>query len=190
MKVNFKAQLKEMMVKDLGAKEKEEVYVMTEENFLQLDAEIGNGGFEGKFIIKKSKKDKALFAVAYISKKSENVVVIRVKEVKVIKVSSKKLVNALKLKTEMKKDTGINIHKASFEMKNTNDGNLLDKFIKLLNVEIETSGLGSEAQYENVDNTENGFSGYIDFPKIKGHSKDGYANYKKCMTEAKRKLRV
>lgn len=166
------------------------VYMMTQSKLAEVKANINK-----KFIVKE-KGDKA--AIAYASKKSENLVLIKVvaDEKPAKKSSSKKQDKQakkaaakepkFKVTYTMQKDTGLAIHFCEFEMRGANEQQF-EKFIGLVNEKFaEIFGHGSTIQYDGVDELDDGsYTGRIMFAKIKGHSKDGYAAYKKAMTEAK-----
>lgn len=200
-----KTNMKQEMVAMVAAAAKKfdaekNVYTMTQSKLAEVKANINE-----KFVVKE-KDDKA--AIAYASKKSENLVLIKVvadekpakkqsskkqqskKQDKADKQSkqTKKAAKEPKFKVSyaMQKDTGLAFHFCEFEMSGANEQQF-DKFIELVNEKFaEIFGQESRIEYDCVDELEDGsYAGRVVFAKIKGHSKDGYAAYKKAMTEAK-----
>lgn len=158
-----------------------------------------------KFTIKNNKKDENLKAIAYTSKKSENLVLIRiiedkVEEVKIKKISKKSSSVFLKIKTEMLKDSGINYHKCLVTMRvaktlQDNGEFNLDRFLDTANKIINEEEILESATFEgetkiNEDEDSITYKNIICFPKIPKHSKDGYAKYKTCLTQAKKQIKV
>lgn len=201
-----KTNMKQEMVAMVAAAAKKfdaekNVYTMTQSKLAEVKANINE-----KFVVKE-KDDKA--AIAYASKKSENLVLIKVvadekpaKKQQSKKSTSKKQDKAdkqskqtkkatakepkFKVSYAMQKDTGLAFHFCEFEMSGANEQQF-DKFIELVNEKFaEIFGQESRIEYDCVDELEDGsYAGRVVFAKIKGHSKDGYAAYKKAMTEAK-----
>lgn len=201
-KTNMKQEMVAMVAAAAKAFDAEKnVYTMTQSKLAEVKANINE-----KFVVKE-KDDKA--AIAYASKKSENLVLIKVvadekpaKKQSSKKQQSKKQDKAdkqskqtkkaaakepkFKVSYAMQKDTGLAFHFCEFEMSGANEQQF-DKFIELVNEKFaEIFGQESRIEYDCVDELEDGsYAGRVVFAKIKGHSKDGYAAYKKAMTEAK-----
>jgi hypothetical protein len=176
------------MVNGLATNVDGNVFEMTAKNFKKLDVEIGNGAFDGKFVVVKNNKVENMYAVVYKTKKSDRIVVIKV--VKAEKKVTKK--NGFGFSFSMQNDRGLDCHFCEFEMVSANKKTLKD-FLNCLNEKLKNSelgDLGASAIYDMIDDVENGFAGRIVFIKIKGHSKDGYALYKKLLVEAKREFKA
>lgn len=190
MKNNFKNEMI-AKVEELATKKVENGVEMTAENFNKFRNMIDNEEFGGKFTIVANKKNDKLFAVVYKTKKSNKLVIIRIVEVekKVEKKATKKSVKGFTFKFKMLNDKGLDVHVAEFEMTNASQEEF-NLFFSKVNEHINDDEILEHAKYENVVSTINGFTGKIVFPKIKGHSKDGYASYKKCVVAAKRDLRA
>ena len=140
-----------------------------------------------------NKKDETLKAVAYKTKKSERLAVLKVAETKETK-ETKEIKKHVKVKTEMQKDNGMSVHSAYVTIirdesfVKTND--CFERLVELVNEKIEEAALGflAKAKMEGVVEDGRSCYGYIVFDKIKGHSKDGYAAYKKALSAARREF--
>lgn len=163
-----------------------------------------------KFVVKKNKEDDSLRAIAYKTKKSLNIIELKiiddeVEEVEAEKKAEKKATkpaSSIKIKTQMLKDAGLKNHECSIEMiipaksVDVDFKNIWDNYIELVNKYIDEYGYLMNAKAESeleVSNNEQGdivVKSVIAFPKIKGHSKDGYKNYKMSMVKAKKELKA
>lgn len=153
-----------------------------------------------KFTIKNNKKNENLKAIAYTTKKSENIVVIEIIEDKVEEVAkeTKQSVSA-KIKTEMLKDAGETYHKCLIQAKvfrklQEDKGLSLDSFLEIANRIIESDDLLESGLFEGetkitVEGDMVIFENVICLPKIPKHSKDGYAKYKSCIAQAKKEFK-
>lgn len=186
-----KVSMKEMMMEVIrnNGKEVDGVFEITQEAFIKVTNEIEK---LGKFSIISNKKDDTLKAVAYTSKKSERLAVI-----KLVKESKKQQKSSVSIKTNMMKDEGLVYHKALVEIETSGlaevDNAAFVKFVTTVNDYIKKESaefLCCAELSEDVKGEEGKMKGYVLFPKVKGHSKDGYALYKKCMTLAKREMKT
>lgn len=192
-----KVSMKEKMVEVVKntAKEVNGVYEVERSKYESLVKEVE--ALE-KFTIKNNKKDENLKAIAYTSKKSENLVLIRIVEDKKTKTSKKSI--SMKIKTEMMKDTGINYHKCLVRMKIAktlqDKGEFtIDKFLDITNKIIEDEEILESATFEDETKVIEEddciiYENVICLPKIPKHSKDGYAKYKTCITQAKKEMKI
>lgn len=165
-----------------------------------------------KFVVKKNKEDDSLRAIAYKTKKSQNIVELKIidDEVEEVEAENKaeekaaKPATSIKIKTKMNKDAGLSYHEAFIEM--IIPGNSLardveeifENYVGLVNdciseYEIfKKDGMCQVTTELDVKTDEAGnmiVTGLLAFPKIKGHSKDGYKNYKMSMVKAKKELK-
>jgi hypothetical protein len=177
MRTNLKNEMINM-VKANATKEVNGVYEMTAKKFEAVKESLNE-----KFTVIDNKKDSKLHAVAYKTKKSEKLVIIKVVA------ETKATNNEFKFSFEMLNDKGLETHCCEFNMEAKNE-KVVKNFMERLNENIKNSGLGEEALFNLTVNADNNFSGQIIFPKIAGHSKDGYANYKKCLTATKREFKI
>ena len=185
----MKKSMKEMLIETVAdmAKNREDNIFEVEER--KLDELLKKVEKLEKFTVIKNKKNDKLLAVAYKTKKSDRIVIIKIVENVKQQVKTESRNNKILLKTVMEKDAGLAVHRAEFTIKNVKEGFLSD-FLSAINDKIKDSKLGESAEMVDVEFKDGSYVGYIEFPKIKGHSKDGYANYKKCMTEAKKQMRA
>lgn len=188
MKTTAKQEM--MNVVERYAKKNGEVYEVSKEDFEKLAAEVE--AIE-KFVIVSNKKDETLKAVAYKTKKSERLAVLKVVETVETK-ETKEVKKHVKVRTEMQKDNGMSVHSAYVTIVKdesfvkTND--YFERLVELVNEKIEEAALGflAKAKMEGVVEDGRSCYGYIVFDKIKGHSKDGYAAYKKALSAARREF--
>lgn len=198
----MKKSIKETMVElvKMVATEKEGIFQVerskVEELFTAVEA-------LGKFTVKNNKKDETLKAIAYTTKKSENLVVIQIVEdavEEVKEVVSKKAQNVTaKIKTEMLKDAGETYHKCLvqarvFKKLQEDKGLSLDDFLEIANKIIESDELLESGLFEGetkitIEDDIIIFENVICLPKIPHHSKDGYAKYKSCLAKAKKEFK-
>lgn len=189
MKITAKQKM--MNVVERYAKKNGEVYEVSKKDFEKLTAEIE--AIE-KFVIVSNKKDEALKAVAYKTKKSERLAVLKVVETRQEKKETKEAKKHVRVKTEMQKDNGMSMHIAYVTIVKDESfvktDDYFERLVELVNKKIEEAALGflAKANMEGVVEDGRSCYGYIVFDKIKGHSKDGYAAYKKALSAARREF--
>lgn len=178
MKANYKMMVEEILANH-GATKANGVNSVEVNEFEKARKEIEA---IGKFVIKTSKKEDGLYAIAYATKKSENLFIVKTfAEQK----KAPKATHSGRIHMEMLNDRGLSNHMAMVEM----TGVTYDVFRKFLeNVVCLTAenDLVAQATIVETEDSDDKYTAKFQFPKIKGHSKDGFAEYKKLMTIAKR----
>lgn len=185
MRVNMKEKLLGLIEEASEGRKENEMFLVSDKSSKALLAAIEQ---LEKFVVKTNKEDESIKAIAYKTKKSQNLVVFKI--VKQKKESTKKqgIISKVTVKTKMAEDRGLKVHVANFKMYGATEEQF-EKFLDIVNEGIKSLGYNEEALYEMVDNTEFGFEGSIVVNKIKGKSKEFYTDFKRSMTAAKKRIK-